>query len=128
MKIFKLIIEKNDDGFWGRLDKPQGIYSFGETIGQLQVNIIEAIDLYYGDVNKKVPDYEIEMVMDIQEFFKVNDFINVTTLANKIGINSSLLRQYAKGIKFPSLKQVHKIENKIRELGHQLSKTELQPH
>jgi predicted RNase H-like HicB family nuclease len=128
MKTFKLIIEKGEDGFWGRIDKPEGIHSFGETIEILQSSMREALELYFEDIGKPVPLYEFELVMDIQEFFMLNDYINITTLAKRIGMNSSLLRQYAKGIKFPSLKQVNKIENTIRELGNQLSKTELQPN
>lgn len=128
MKTFKLIIEKNKEGFWGRLDKPEGIFSFGETIDQLKLNTNEAIELYFEEETKSIPNYEFELVMDIQEFFEINDFINISTLAKRIGMNSSLLRQYAKGIKFPSLKQVNKIENAIRKIGEQLSKTELQPN
>lgn len=127
MKIFRLIIERGEEGYWGRIENPEGIYSFGESINDLKTNMQEAIELYIEENNIKIPAYEFELVMDIQEFFTVNDYINVSTLAKRIGMNSSLLRQYAKGIKFPSIKQVNKIENAIREIGKQLSRTELQP-
>ncbi|WP_235299374.1 type II toxin-antitoxin system HicB family antitoxin [Portibacter marinus] len=129
MKTYKLIIEKGEDGFWGRIDfKDDLVTSFGETIDQLKTNMKEALKLYFEDSSKPIPNYNFELVMDIQEFFLVNDFINISTLAKRIGMNSSLLRQYAKGIKFPSLKQVSKIENAIRKIGKQLSSTELQPN
>jgi len=128
MKIYKLIIEKGEDGFWGRIeDKECLITSFGESIDRLKSSMVEAISLYFEELEKPISNYEFELVMDIQEFFIINDFINISTLAKRIGMNSSLLRQYAKGIKFPSLKQVNKIENAIREIGKQLSTTELQP-
>lgn len=128
MKTYKLIIEKGEDGFWGRIkDKDSLITSFGETIEHLKTCMDEAMQLYFEELDTPTPKYEFELVMDIQEFFIINDFINISTLAKRIGMNSSLLRQYAKGIKFPSLKQVNKIENAIRKIGKQLSKTELQP-
>ena len=129
MKTYKLIIEKGEDGFWGRIeDNNSLITSFGETIDHLSSSMKEAMELYFEDLEKPILQYEFELVMDIQEFFLINDFINISTLAKRIGMNSSLLRQYAKGIKFPSLKQVNKIENAIRKIGKQLSKTELQPN
>lgn len=129
MKTYKLIIEKGEDGFWGRIeDNDSLITSFGETIDHLRSSMQEAMELYFEDLEKPIPKYEFELVMDIQEFFLINDFINISTLAKRIGMNSSLLRQYAKGIKFPSLKQVNKIENAIRKIGKQLSTTELQPN
>jgi predicted RNase H-like HicB family nuclease len=129
MKTYKLIIEKGEDGFWGRIkDKDSLITSFGETIDHLKSSMNEAMELYFEELEKPIPKYEFDLVMDIQEFFIINDFINISTLAKRIGMNSSLLRQYAKGIKFPSLKQVNKIENAIRKIGKQLSTTELQPN
>ena len=127
MKQYKLIIEKNEDGFWGQLDKLKSVFSSGESISELLENTKEAVNLYFEEIGKPTPEFELDLVMDIQEFFKLNDYINITTLANRIGMNSSLLRQYSKGIKFPSVKQVAKIEKEIRKIGKELSSTELQP-
>ncbi len=127
MKQYKLIIEKNEHGFWGQLDKLKSVFSSGESITELIENTTEAIAIYFEELGKPVPEFELDLVMDIQEFFKLNDYINITTLANRIGMNSSLLRQYSKGIKFPSVKQVAKIEKEIRKIGKELSSTELQP-
>ena len=127
MKNYKLVIEKNNDGFWGQLDKLKSVFSSGDSITELIENTKVAIDLYFEEMGKPIPEFELEVVMDIQEFFKLNDYINITTLANRIGMNSSLLRQYSKGIKFPSVKQVAKIEKEIRKIGKELSSTELQP-
>ncbi|NEN22294.1 hypothetical protein G3O08_02095 [Cryomorpha ignava] len=92
----------------------------------MKVNIKEAIDLYYETTNKKTPNYDFELVIDIQEFFKAKSYINVSTLAERIGMNASLLRQYLKGLKFPSMAQVGRIESTIRQIGDELSRTELQ--
>jgi len=128
MKTYKLIIEKGEDGFWGRIETNEDlITSFGKSINHLKSSMMEALELYFEEFEKPMPKIEFELVMDIQEFFVINDYINISTLAKRIGMNSSLLRQYSKGIKFPSLKQVNKIESAIRKIGKELSKTELQP-
>jgi predicted RNase H-like HicB family nuclease len=127
MKKYKLIIEKNQDGFWGQVEKLTSIFSSGETVDELIINTKEAISLYFETIGKPHPRYELELVMDIQGFFEINDYINISTLAKRIGMNASLLRQYSKGLKFPSLKQVGKIEQEIRKIGGELSQTELQP-
>ena len=100
MKTYKLIVEKNKDGFWGRIDKLESVYSFGETIENLKINTSEAVDLYFETIDVQTPKYDFELVMDIQEFFEANNYINVSTLAERIGMNASLLRQYTKGINF----------------------------
>lgn len=129
MKKFRLIIEKVEQGYWGRIKNDRSlITSYGGTIPLLKINMKEAIELTYEEKSKQLPDYEFELVVDVQEFFEINNFINISTLAEYIGMNPSLLRQYAKGIKFPSIKQVSRIEKGIKEIGKQLMQTELQPN
>lgn len=127
MSKYKLIVEKNKDGYWSQVEELPGVFSSGNSIPNLIENSKEAIELYLENSEEKVKRIQFELVMDIQEFFKINDFINITSLANRIGMNSSLLRQYSKGIKFPSVIQVAKIEKEIKQIGKELSKTELQP-
>lgn len=124
---YKLIIERNKDGYWGQVEQLPSVFSSGESIEQIIMNSEEAIKLYFEETGEKTPKLEFELAMDIQEFFRVNEYINITSLAKRIGMNSSLLRQYSKGIKFPSLEQVAKIEKAIKQIGKELSRTELQP-
>ena len=123
MKTYKLIVEKNQDGYWSQIQKIPSVFSSGESMAELLENTKEAVELYFEMNEEVVPKFKFELVMDIQEIFKVNEYINITSLAKRIGMNSSLLRQYSKGIKYPSLKQV----SKIKQIGKELSKTELQP-
>lgn len=127
MKKVKLIIEKNNDGFWAQVDKIPSVFSSGQSIEELISNTKEALQLYFEANNKPNSRLEFELVMDIQEFFKVHEFINVSSLAKRIGMNPSLLRQYSKGIKYPGVNQVAKIEETIKQLGKELMNTELQP-
>lgn len=127
MSKYKLIIEKNKDGYWSQVVKLPTVFSSGKTITELLQNSKEALELYFEESQKKTSKIQFELVMDIQEFFKVNEYINITSLAKRIGMNSSLLRQYSKGIKYPSIEQVAKIEKAIKQIGRELENTELQP-
>jgi len=127
MSKYKLIVEKNKDGYWSQVEQLPGVFSSGDSIPNLIENSKEAIELYYEETDRQVKNIEFELVMDIQEFFKANEFINITSLAKRIGMNSSLLRQYSKGIKFPSIEQVARIEKEIKQIGRELSNTRLQP-
>jgi predicted RNase H-like HicB family nuclease len=127
MKTYKLIVEKNKYGYWSQIEQLPTVFSSGESIAELLENTKEAVEIYFEEAEVKTPKFQFEMVMDIQEFFRINEFINITSLAKRIGMNSSLLRQYSKGLKYPSIDQVSKIEKAIKQIGQELSRTELQP-
>lgn len=126
MKKLTIIIEQNQDGYWGQIKEYPNVFTQGDTITELMENAREALELYLEENNKPsihTPSFEI--VIDLQDFFTINDYINITKLAERTGMNTSLLRQYAKGIKFPSIEQVKRIETTIKEIGKELVNTHL---
>ncbi|RLA59541.1 MAG: hypothetical protein DRQ89_13935 [Epsilonproteobacteria bacterium] len=125
MKKVQVIIEKNDDGLWGRIPEYPSVFTYGKTMSEVESNAIIALQLYFEELPLEWNDIEIELLMDLEQFFKINDYINVTKLARRVGINTSLLRQYARGIKYPGVRQVAKIEAGLRDIGEELVKTQL---
>jgi predicted RNase H-like HicB family nuclease len=124
MKKITLIIEENKDGFWAQLKGYPNVFTQGDTLDELKANAKEALNLYLEESGKATfENVQFEFVYDIREFFEVNDYINITKLAERTGINPSLLRQYARGIKFPGVKQIEKIQKTIREVGAELTKS-----
>ena len=126
MKKLTIIIEQNQDGYWGQIKEYPNVFTQGDTITELMENAREALELYLEENNKPsihTPSFEI--VIDLQDFFTINDYINITKLAERTGMNTSLLRQYAKGIKFPSIEQVKRIETTLKEIGKELINTHL---
>ena len=122
MSDLTLIVEKNKDGFWAQVKEHEGVFTFGVTIEELKVNAIEALELAEIEFNKQI-DFSIQY--DIQEFFASHDYINISKLAQRTGMNSSLLRQYASGIKFPGESQIKKIENAIHQIAEELKQTKI---
>jgi transcriptional regulator with XRE-family HTH domain len=129
MKTFKLIIESTNDGIWGRWEhKGNTIVARGNTLDDLKENFVEAVNLYFEETNRPQivrKDIRYEFHVDLENLFEVNDYIKISKLAEYVGINKSLLRQYAKGIKYPSLRQALKIEKALKNIGSNLLSTKL---
>jgi predicted RNase H-like HicB family nuclease len=128
-----VIIEKSDDGFWMTVEDLPGCYSFGNNITEALSNTREAITDHISGLrehNEKIPgiflaDYTIRVKYDLQSLFDTYKIINKTALAEYVGINSSLLRQYAKGLAFASEKQREKIEKALHKIGEELTRVYL---
>jgi hypothetical protein len=67
------------------------------------------------------PDYNNTVAISLKQFPQ----INISALANQIGINKSLLAKYIYGIKNPSAGRKKEIENALHSLGKKLLEVEL---
>ena len=75
---------------------------------------------YLTDHGDEVPAALMEkptFKFDLASFFEYYSFINVTTFAKMIGINSSLMRQYKKGNTYISDAQLEKIQTFVNNMG-----------
>jgi hypothetical protein len=119
MKLLKFIIEKTKTGYSAYCsDKP--IFTSGKTIHELQLNVLEASNLYLDEFGKDITMDKIELEIDFKQFFEYYKIINAKHLAKRIGMNETLLSQYVNGIKKPSKKQVHRIVEGLNEIGKEL--------
>lgn len=67
------------------------------------------------------PEYDNNIAIALRQFPQ----INVSALANQIGINKSLLAKYIYGIKKPAAARKKEIENALHTLGEKLLAVEL---
>ncbi|MGK0446649.1 MAG: putative RNase H-like HicB family nuclease [Polaribacter sp.] len=115
-----LIVEKTETGFSAYSnDKP--IFTTGKTIPELLNNAFEATEMFYEGEQVKLTHSDIKLEVDFQQFFQYYKVINAKFLAEKIGMNSTLLSQYVQGHKKPSEKQTNKILAGIHQIGQELS-------
>jgi transcriptional regulator with XRE-family HTH domain len=89
--------------------------------------LAEALNLYFEDDGYRVEEKNIDLEIDLQQFFQFYRVINAKFLADRIGMNPTLLSQYVQGRKKPSLLQTEKILNGIREVGRELSELSFAP-
>ncbi|MCB0803068.1 MAG: XRE family transcriptional regulator [Flavobacteriales bacterium] len=119
-KKIKLIVEKTETGFSAYSDdKP--IFTTGKTIPELLNNAFEAYQLFLEDEKVTLTHSDIKLEIDFQQFFQYYKVLNAKYLAEKIGMNSTLLSQYVQGRKKPSEKQTNKILAGIHQIGQELS-------
>ncbi len=119
-KKFKFIVEKTRTGFSAfSMDHP--LYTTGKSMNELNTNILEVINFYLEDELAIAMQDNVILEMDLKQFFEYYRVINAKFLAERIGMNETLLSQYVKGRKKPSKNQVEKIINGINEIGIELS-------
>ena len=113
-----VIIEKTDTGFSAyAVDYP--VYTTGVTMIELIDNICEAFSLYF-----EIPKFDparLSFEIDFKQFFQYYKVINSKALAEKIGMNPTLLSQYVRGHKKPSETQSRRILYGINRIGRELA-------
>lgn len=119
-KKIMMTVEKTDTGFSAFSDK-YSIYTTGRTIPELINNAFEAAELCLEDEKVQLTHSDIKFEIDFQQFFQYYKVLNAKFLAEKIGMNATLLSQYVQGHKKPSEKQTDKILAGIHQIGQELS-------
>lgn len=113
-------VEKTDTGFSSFIHD-LGVYTTGKSITELRNNLVEALGLLFEDQNVSISPSDIDLQIDLKQFFQYYRVLNASFLAEKIGMNPTLLSQYVQGKKKPSAKQTEKILEGIHEIGRELS-------
>ena len=116
----ELVIEKSSDALWGSVNYNQNlIVDHGNNIIELE----SQFKVLLQDIENIDPEnIEFEFTYNVYALFDEFDFLNITKVAKHAGINPGLLRQYASGVKHPSLLQAKKIEETIHNLAAQMQK------
>jgi hypothetical protein len=130
-----VILERDEDGSIFARMKGSGflLTTVGKNLEEIDFNLKDLLQDYLeheGKENKdwnglKINDISFEYEYDLSVFFESFDMLKISSVAGKAGINASLMRQYASGIKNPSRQQVAKIEKTLHRLGAALSQVRL---
>ena len=119
-KKITMTVEKTDTGF-SAFSEDYPIFTTGQSIPELINNTYEATEFYFEEETVKLDHKDIRFEIDFKQFFKFYKVINARFLAEKIGMNATLLSQYVQGHKKPSAKQTEKILSGIHQIGQELS-------
>lgn len=129
MKKVKAIIGRSNTGFTIMMEGFDLAVSYGDTLEEAKRDF-EKFPGEYIEVSKEtgraIPaelndgNLEFEYVYDLSGFFTHYSFISPTKIARRIGINTSLMRQYALGNTYMSLAKKKQIENEIHKIGKEL--------
>ena len=118
----KITVTKEDTGYSANaLVNDNFIATEAETFEELKANILEAINLTFEDKGFIYTIMEIGFEYDLESFFDFYKVINAKALSERIGMNQSLLSQYIKGKKKPSVTQTKRILQGVHQIGRELS-------
>ena len=124
----KLVIKSTDEGeFLGSiLYKRKSYLVKAKSVEEVKKSIADLI-LSVNPTTKESPTIIFNVSYDLTSFFKQFEYINISKLADTIGLSPSLLRQYATGKKHPSGTQLKRIEHAIKNIGETLAHVSLVP-
>lgn len=117
----ELVIEKGDNELWGSVKYNDNLIAdAGKNISDLE----EKFKKLLNDFESVDPEsIEFIYLYDVYALFQEFDFLNISKIAERVGINPGLMRQYTSGVKHPSITRAKEIENVLHELAAQLGKT-----
>ena len=123
-KKIVMIVEKTNTGF-SAFSEEYPIYTTGRTIPELIGNALEAANLCFEEEKIIITQENLKFDIDFKQFFLHYRVLNAKFLADKIGMNPTLLSQYVQGRKKPSATQTEKILLGIHQIGKELSEINL---
>lgn len=114
-----MIVEKGSDKhLWGRVTLEDDlIVDSARSLESLQKKLKKALQDFHGISPATI---EFELAHDLTAVFSEKPYLNLSVVAQKLGINRSLMAQYASGNKFPSPERALAIEEAIHDLGRDL--------
>lgn len=119
MKNIVLVIERAlDNELWGRVEYDDDlIVESAKTIEKLQ-NKMKRLLVDFHDLDTNEIAFDLQY--DLKGLFDNKQFLNTNAVADVVGINKSLMRQYASGVKYPSYERAKEIEKAIHYMGQDL--------
>lgn len=118
----KITVVKEDTGYSANtLVIGNFIATEAETFEELNTMALEAINLAFEEKGFVYTIEEIQFEYDLESFFDFYQVINAKALSQRIGMNQSLLAQYIKGIKKPSVTQTKRILRGVQQIGKELT-------
>jgi hypothetical protein len=118
----KITVTKEDAGYSAHaLVTGKLIATEAETFTDLRISILEAVNFAFEEQGFTYTFEELRFEYDLASFFNFYNVINAKALSERIGMNQSLLAQYIKGNKKPSVTQTKRILLGVQQIGRELA-------
>ena len=113
-------VEQTKTGF-SAFAEQYAIYTTADKLETLMPQLNESAALYFEIPVEDQTSFQHSIRVDFQTFFVNYKILNARLLALRIGMSPSLLSQYIRGKKSPSLKQVERIREGIQQISRELA-------
>lgn len=122
-----VIVEKTGTGFSAYAKEIDGLITVGDTISEIKSNFNEVLEYHVEYLQEKgqtitKDDFEISYVIDLQQVFEYFSVINKSAFAeNYLHMNTSLFRQYTKGLASISSDKLKVISEGLHKLADEIN-------
>ena len=125
--IANIIVEQTKDGYFSCFveeDIPYvGLLGYGssseEAIRSL-VDFYKQMKTELKDEGKNLPELEFVVHYDMPSFFNRFNFLNQSKIAERAGINPSLMRKYTSGVARAGSKQYEKLHAAVQSIANDM--------
>ncbi len=103
------------------------LFGYGKSAEEARADMLEAYSEIKEELSKDGKEAtELEFVWhyDIKSFFDYFNFLNVSKVAEKAGINPSLMRKYTSGVANAGEKQYQKLKEAVKAFSRELRSAE----
>ncbi len=101
-----------------------GLSGYGNTPQEAKSDMLQAYEeikeLLVAE-GKKPLELKFVYHYDMKSFFEYFDFLNVSKVAERAGINPSLMRKYTSGVANAGEGQYLKLKNAVHSIAHELA-------
>lgn len=122
-----VIIETACDGSYSCYTKESfkefALFGYGETAELAKKDMLESYDeiaQMMSEEGKEIPKLDFVYHYDMQSFFNYFSFLNVSKVAERAGINPSLMRKYSAGLVKAGQQQYDKLKHAIHQMSNEL--------
>lgn len=122
-----IIIEMASDGGFSCYSKESfddfALMGYGESAAEAKADMLaafEEIKELLAEEGKQAPEMEFIYHYDMKSFFDYFNFLNISKVAERAGINQSLMRKYAAGLVKAGEQQYNKLSVAVRSFADEL--------
>jgi predicted RNase H-like HicB family nuclease len=125
--ITTALIEKSEDGTYSIYtpDIKSTIIGSGKTVKEAKTDFENSVkdltEMFNGELPGELNNITFEYKYDLASIFNYLNWLNITMVAQKIGIEPSLMNSYCNKNTYISEKQVATIKNGFHKLASELS-------
>lgn len=123
-----VIIEKGSDGYYSCYSVEElphfALSGFGDTVAEAKEDFYacyEDMKELEAEAGRTAPDLHFTFKYDMASFFSYFSFLNISKVAERAGINPSLMRQYVSGAAKAGEKQYERLRVAVQSFSAELS-------
>ena len=121
-----IIVEQTEDGYFSCFVEEipyVGLLGYGDTSESAVNNLIafyEESKVELAAEGKILPDLDFVIHYDMPSFFNRFNFLNQSKIAERAGINPSLMRKYTSGVANAGQRQYEKLHAAVQSLAKEM--------